>query len=318
MREPLLVLLGSTASGKEAAAVHAAAEISGEIVCADSAKPYRGLGIAAAAPPPEHVRKVPHHLVGVLDPTERLSAARWAEMARAACDAIRAAGRRPMVVGGTALYLKTLLYGMFEGPSGDPALREHLKSEEAAQPGCLHARLAAVDAAAAARLHPNDLKRVVRALEVFEKTGRPISELQAEWAAGPREPFVAVGLRRSAEDLRRRIDARVDRMEAAGLVEEVRALAAPGLLGPTAEELIGVKELLPALRREIAEGAAAEPAAIRAALEEVKRHTRLLARRQATWWRSFPDVRWLDVSSDEAARVTGERVAAEFLDALEG
>jgi tRNA dimethylallyltransferase len=311
VREPLLVLLGATASGKEAAAVHAAPELGAEIVCADSAKPYRGLGIAAAAPPAEHARAVPHHLVAVLDPAERLSAKRWAAMARETCAEIRSRGRRPLVVGGTALYLKSLLFGMFDGPEADPVLRARLRAEEEASPGALHARLAAVDAASAARLHRNDVKRLVRALEVHEKTGRPISELQREWTASPREPYAAVGLRRDPADLRRRIDARVARMATAGLVAEVRALVAAGGLGPTASEMIGVKELVPALRRETETGIS-DAAAIDAALAEIRQHTWILARRQATWWKQFPGVRWLDVSPEETPEVTGRRVAEAF------
>ena len=314
MSEPLLVLLGATASGKEAAAVHAAPALSAEIVCADSAKPYRGLSIASAAPTAEHARQVPHHLVAVIDPAERLSVARWAEMARDAIASVRACGRRPLVVGGTALYLKALLFGMFEGPAADAGLRERLRGEEAAAPGTLHARLAAVDPAAAARVHANDLKRLLRALEVHEKTGRPISELQSQWNEEPREPFVAVGLRRDRTDLRRRIDARVDRMAAAGLADEIRALAAPGVLGPTASEVIGVKELLPAVRRELETGVR-DDAAIAAALADVKRHTWTLARRQATWWKRFPGTTWLDVSPDESAEDTGARVAEAFREA---
>ena len=287
--------------------MHAAPDLGAEIVCADSAKPYRGLGIAAAAPPPEHARSVPHHLVGVLDPTERLSAARWAEMARDACADIRSRGRRPLVVGGTALYLKALLFGMFEGPGADQELRARLRADEAASPGTLHARLAAIDPVSAARLHRNDVKRLVRAIEVHEKTGRPISDLQREWSAAPRESYVAVGLRRDAVDLRRRIDARVARMASAGLVDEVRALVASGRLGPTSGEMIGVKELVPALSREIETGVA-DAAAIEAAFAEIRQHTWILSKRQATWWKSFPSVRWLDVSPEETAEVTGWRI----------
>jgi tRNA dimethylallyltransferase len=313
---PLFVVLGATAGGKEAAAVHAAEELGAEIVCADSAKPYRGLAIASAAPPEAHARRVPHHLAGSIDPSERLSAARWTEMARASIEEIRGNGRSPLVVGGTALYLKSLLFGMFAGPAADPELRERLRAEEAAAPGTLHARLSVVDPAAAAKLHANDVKRLLRALEVHEKTGRPISELQRQWSQEPREPFVAVGLRRDRADLRRRIDARVDRMAAAGLVDEIRALVAGEALGPTASEVIGVKELLPALRREIETGVRDE-AAIASALADVKRHTWTLARRQATWWKQFPGTIWLDVSPDEAAEDTGARVAETFLEAID-
>ncbi len=311
VKEPLLVLLGATATGKEAAAVHAAPLLGAEIVCADSAKPYRGLGIAAAAPPPAHVEAVPHHLVAVLDPSETLNAARWSNLARAAIAGISSRGRRPLVVGGTALYLKALLFGMFEGPSADAELRARLRAEEVALPGSLHARLASVDPVTAARLHRNDTKRLLRAIEVHEKTGRSITDLQKEWAAGPSEPYVAVGLRRDPADLRCRIDARVDRMVADGLLEEVRALVAAGRLGPTASEMIGVKELVPALRAEIETGIR-DAAAIAKAIGEVKQHSWVLARRQGTWWKGFPGIRWLDVSPDEGAGSIGRRVAAEF------
>jgi tRNA dimethylallyltransferase len=244
----------------------------------------------------------------VIDASERLNAALWTSMAQDALADIRGRGRRPLVVGGTALYLKTLLFGLFEGPSADPELRARLRAEEAASPGTLHARLAAVDPTSAARLHRNDVKRVLRALEIFEKTGRPISDLQRDWAAGPREAYVAVGLRRGPVDLRRRIDARVERMLSEGVVDEVRALLTSGGLGPTASEMIGVKEFLPALRRE-AETGVADAAAIAAGAADVKQHTWILSRRQATWWKSFPGIRWLDVAPDETSEATGYRVA---------
>ncbi len=307
--QPLLVVLGSTASGKEAAAVHAAPLLSAEIVLCDSAKPYRGIEIASAAPRPEHRAAVPHHLAGVLDPRERLNAAHWVELAEAAFADILARGRRPLVVGGTALYLRALLHGLFEGPRADPARRSALREEEEASPGALHARLALVDPVAAARLHPHDTKRLLRAVEVFEATGRPISDLQREWTGPPRRAYRAVGIRRTREDLRRRIDARVDRMVAEGLLDEVRRLVREDALGPTAAELIGVKELVPVVRDETATGRL-DDARWAQALVEVRRHTWSLARRQATWWKRFPDATWLDVPSDEPPHTTGERIAA--------
>jgi tRNA dimethylallyltransferase len=312
---PVLVVLGSTASGKEGAAVVAAPLLGAEIVCADSVKPYRGLAIAAAAPPAASLALVRHHLVGVLDPSERLHARRWCGLVEEAVAELRSRGARPLIVGGTALYLRALLFGLFEGPEGDPELRARLRADEAACPGTLHARLAAVDPVAAARLHPNDLKRLLRALEVHEKTGRPISELQAQWSGPPRIPYLAVGLRRDRADLRARIDRRVDRMVAEGLVDEVRAVAAPGRLGPTASEAIGVKELLPTLRRELETGTRDE-SALAAAVAEVKRNTWTFARRQETWWRRFPGVTWLDVPASEAPAETGRRIASHFGSAL--
>lgn len=305
-RPPLPVLLGPTASGKESAAVHAAALLDAELIVADSVKPYRGLGIAAAAPPPLHAARVPHHLVGCLDPSERLHAARWVGLAEAAIDDVRARGRTPLVVGGTALYLKALLFGLFEGPAADHALRARLRADDEAAPGTLHARLRDVDPEAAARIHANDRKRLLRALEVHEKTGRPISEVQREWGGPPRVPYRAVGLRRSREDLRDRIRRRIDRMVGQGLVAEIAARVAAGDLGPTAREAIGVKELVPLIE----EGRQDDPDALAAALEAVRAHTWQLARRQATWWKRFPDVTWLDVVPDEPPASVGARVAA--------
>ena len=303
---PLLVLLGPTASGKESSAVHAAPLLDAELIVADSVKPYRGLEIAAAAPPPAHAARVPHHLVGCLAPSERLHAARWVELAEGAIADVRARRRRPLLVGGTALYLKALLFGLFAGPAADHGLRERLRAEEEDAPGTLHARLAAVDPDAAARIHAHDLKRLLRALEVHEKTGRPISDVQREWGGAPRIPYRAVGLRRTREDLRDRIRRRIERMVEQGLVAEIEARVAAGDLGPTAREAIGVKELVPLIEQ----GLQHDAAELAHVLEAIRAHTWQLARRQGTWWKRFPDVTWLDVSEDETPEATGTRVAA--------
>ncbi len=312
MSEPLLVLLGPTASGKEAAAVHAAPALDAEIVTADSVKPYRGLTIAAAAPSAAQRARVPHHLVGILDPAERLSAARWLEAAESAFADIRARDRRPLVVGGTALYLKALLFGLFEGPPADHELREELRALEASEPGALHTRLRLADPVAADRIHANDVKRLVRALEVVAATGRPISERQTQWTGAPGRSVLLAGIRRTPEDLRARISGRVGRMVDAGLLDEIRALVPEGALGPTAGEAIGVKELVPVLREECA----SDSPAMAEALEAVTRHTRHLARRQRTWFKRFDDVDWLDVAPDASPEDTGMRVAESFLGRL--
>jgi len=214
------------ASGKERLALAVAERLGGEIISADSMKVYRGLDIGTAKPDAEARRRVPHHLVDVAEPTETFSAARWLALADAAIAEVAARGRVPIVSGGTPFYLKALLEGLFEGPAADPDLRRRL-AEEARAGGteALHARLARVDPAAARRIHPNDLRRIVRALEVWEKTGRPISDLQRQWGAGRRRyrPLL-VAIRRSPEDLTRRITERARRMLEAGLVDEVRRL----------------------------------------------------------------------------------------------
>ncbi len=318
----LLVLLGPTASGKESSAIHAAEHMAAtglpgselprvELVVCDSVKPYRGLGIAAAAPPAAHVGRVPHHVVDCIDPREPLNAARWVALAEAAIADIRSRGLRPLVVGGTALYLKALLFGLFDGPPADPALRAELRAIEAATPGALHARLTSADPAAATRIHPHDLKRLLRALEVHAATGRPISEAQQQWTAGPRVAYRAVGLRRTREDLRDRIERRVRRMVDQGLLAEVAARQAEGALGPTAIEAIGVKELLP-LVASAADVHAIPASELAAALESIRAHTWQLARRQINWWKHFPEVHWLDVAADESPAETGRRVADAF------
>ena len=306
---PLFVILGPTASGKESAAVHAAPLLCAELIVADSVKPYRGLGIAAAAPPPEHAARVPHHLVGCLAPSERLHAARWVALAESAIADVRSRGKTPLLVGGTALYLTALLVGLFEGPPADETLRARLRADEAAAPGILHERLCYVDPEAAARIHANDRKRLLRALEVHEKTGRPISEVQQEWGGGPRIAYRALGLRRQRDDLRDRIERRIARMVAQGLVAEVAARVAAGDLGPTAAEAIGIKELVPLIRagRETDAGSLAQ------ALEQIRAHTWQLARRQTTWWKRFPDVEWLDIAAGESAEQVGARAAARLL-----
>lgn len=309
--EPLLVVLGPTASGKESTASWVAPHLNAELVVCDSVKPYRGLGIASAAPPPGHEAAVPHHLVGVVEPWEPLNAARWLELAERAIRRLRERGKRVVIAGGTALYLKSMLFGIFEGPAADRELRARLEREEERAPGSLHKRVRAIDPVTAGRVHAHDTKRLVRAIEVFEKTGRPISAQQAEWDAGPRLPYVAVGLRRERSDLVSRIDGRVERMVEAGLLDEIRALLEPGVLGPTAAEAIGVKELVPLLREEAASGVL-DRDALEQALERVRIHTRQLSRHQTKWWRRFPGVHWIDVEPDDPREHIGARALEIF------
>jgi tRNA dimethylallyltransferase len=227
--------------------------------------------------------------------------------ARAAIADIAARGRLPLVVGGTALYLKSLTEGLFDGPPADPALRDRL-NHRAQREGvpALHRELVALDPAAAARIHPNDRKRIVRALEVHELTGRPLSAQQQQWGrADPAYDITWIGLHRSRDDLHRRIEQRVRRMFDAGLVEEVRRLpAAPGGLGPTAGEALAYREVVEHLagRMTLAE-----------AMQATVAHTRQFAKRQLTWFRRFAAVNWIDVPPEEPAERTAERIAAAGL-----
>jgi tRNA dimethylallyltransferase len=299
---PILVITGQTASGKEALALAAAARLGGEIVSADSMKVYREMDIGTAKASAQQRTAVPHHLLDVADPGEVFSTAAWRRMAEETISAIHARGRTPIVSGGTPLYLKALLEGMFEGPAADPAIRERLKVEaETFAAPALHERLAKVDPVAASRIHPNDLRRITRALEVWELTGTPISELQKQWGRrSPRwQPLVAA-IRRQHEDLTERIRRRVERMIATGLVDEVRRLAArPGGLARGARQALGYAEVLDFLAGRLTE---------RELVPAIIAHTRQFARRQMTWLARFPDITWLDAAPDTPTDALADEV----------
>jgi tRNA dimethylallyltransferase len=285
VRGRLLVVAGPTASGKTALAVSLAERLGGEIVNADSQQVYRRLDVGTAKPTPADRSRVPHHLLDVVEPGEGMDAARWAALADAAIADIAARGRLPIVTGGTGLYLRALLHGVVPAPGRDPALRARLE-EEAARLGrpALHARLAAVDPAAAARIRPNDLVRVVRALEIMAGGGRA-SELHAAHAfREDRYDATILALDPPRAGLHARIDARVREMFAAGLLEETRSLLArsggvlPGRLpigyAEAAEHLAGALSLDEAVRR-------------------VQVAHRRYARRQIIWLRRERGVEWI-------------------------
>jgi tRNA dimethylallyltransferase len=281
-----IVLTGPTGSGKSALALDWAERLGAEIVAMDSMTLYRGMDIGTAKPTPEDRRRIPHHLIDVLDPWESASVAWWLDRAAERVADIRDRGRRVLFVGGTPLYLKALLRGLFEGPPADPELRARLEAEaEHDGDAALHARLAAVDPAAAARLHPNDRRRVVRALEVWERTGRPISDWQRQWrAAGAPGPPVYC-LDRPREELYARIDQRVLDMLAAGWLDEARRLRElPRPLSREAAAAVGYRELWDFLdgRRPWDDAVCA-----------IQQRTRNYAKRQLTWFRHLPECRFV-------------------------
>ncbi len=280
------VLTGPTASGKTALAVELAERLGAEIVSVDSMALYRGLDLGTAKPTAEERRRARHYLVDVLEPWESASVAWWRQQAEACFREIEGRSRRVLLVGGTPFYLKVLLHGLFEGPPADADVRRRLHQEAETQgPHALHARLAAADAVTAGRLHPNDVRRVVRALEVLELTGRPLSAWQTQWpqaAAPPAEPAVPqiLWLNLPRDELYARIDARVDAMFAAGLLDEVRGLLTlPRPLSREARQALGYKEVLDHLA-----GGPDLPTTIAA----VKTRTRNFAKRQITWFRHLP------------------------------
>ncbi len=296
-------LTGPTAGGKSSVAVELAQRIGAEIVSMDSMALYRGMDIGTAKPTSGERRSLPHHLIDILEPHVEYSLAQYLEAAHRARDEIRGRGREVLFVGGTPLYLKGLLRGVFEGPPADWVLRRRLRDEEAERgPGHLHRRLADVDPVAAGRLHANDTRRLIRAIEVFEKTGRPISELQEQFETGhPAEACRVFVLDWPRETLYERINRRVDAMFAAGLVEEVRSLLArPEPLSRTARQAVGYRETFDYLQGRYSRGAA---------VELVKRHTRQFAKRQGTWFRGLCECRFVPVSDPFDPAAVAERVA---------
>ena len=281
---PAVLLMGPTASGKSALALALAGRFAAEIVSVDSAQVYRGMDIGTAKPEAEARRRVAHHLIDSIDPTEAYSAARFRADALAAVAAIRARGHVPLLVGGTMLYFKALIEGLSALPPADPAMRARLDAR-AAREGwpALHAELARIDPATAARLEPADAQRIQRALEVFAATGTPLSRLQGARAPGPGlGPVVPIALLppdRAA--LHAAIAERFDRMLAAGLVDELRVLRGRHALAPELPSMrcVGYRQAWAFL-----EGAIDAPALRATGIAA----TRQLAKRQFTWLRTLP------------------------------
>jgi tRNA dimethylallyltransferase len=302
-RPRVVVICGPTAVGKTGVGIAAARALNGEVISADSMQVYRGMDIGTAKPTPAERAVVPHHLLDVADPDEPFDAAHFTRLARPLVYQLHAAGKVPVVVGGTGLYIKALLRGLFAAGQVDPGVRRRLAAEADAQGApALHARLQAVDPQTAARLHPNDRVRILRALEVYASAGRPISELQQEHRFGE-SPFTAltIGLTLPREALYARIDARVDAMVAAGLEEEVRGLLVRGY-GPGLRPMqsIGYSHMLAAIAGELSRAEC---------LRTLKRDTRRFAKRQMTWFRADLGTVWLDPGRiDEVLRL-----AAAFL-----
>lgn len=288
----LLVIVGPTASGKSDLAVRLAERIGGEIVNADSVQVYRGLDIGAAKPTTEVQERVPHHLIDIVDPDEDFTASDYCRVAASAITDIHARGRIPVVVGGTGLYIKTLLQGLIDSPSGDESIRQELRQFASLHGNeALHHRLVEVDPVAAAEIHPNNLVRVVRALEVFLISGQPLSALQKDHSFGGNHYApLKIGLSMDRAMLYRRIDERVDAMLAAGLEEEVRRLLAAGC-SPELKSMrsLGYKEMCAYLAGECP---------LNEAIELIKRDTRHYAKRQLTWFKKDPGIKWFEYSTN--------------------
>ena len=279
----MLVILGPTASGKSELAFELARRAGAEILSFDSMQVYRGMDIGTAKPSADERARVRHHLIDVVDPNQVFTAARFVEMAEIVIADVAQRGVALIATGGTPLYYKMLFEGMFEGPGADVEIRERLREQSNEE---LHQRLSQVDPAAAQRIHVNDTKRLIRALEVFELTGQPISQMQQQWEGqSARHQATWIGLDWPREELNRRINARVKGMIEAGWVQETRSLLEKfGTLSKTASEATGYHEIMEHLQGRMS---------LELALEQIKIATRQLARRQMKWFRRFANVNWL-------------------------
>ena len=289
MAEKIICVVGPTACGKTRLGVLLAKKYDGEVVSADSMQIYKGMTIGTAAPTEDEMEGVPHHMIAVADPAEQWSAARYAQAAIPIVEDILARGKRPILVGGTGLWLDAVVKGHgFAGGCAGGAVRKELQDRLAREGiGELLEELRQADPEAAERLHPADTKRILRALEVYRETGKTISAHNAETAAlPPRYDAVWIGLQfRDRADMKALIDRRVDKMVEAGLLDEVRSLLQSGLpRDATALQAIGYKEFL-----RVLDGTATEAEAI----AEVKLRSRQYAKRQLTWLRRNPDIRWI-------------------------
>ena len=294
MKPRLLVIAGPTASGKSALALDLVEQLNGEIICVDSLTVYRGLAIGSAKPTAEQQQRVPHHLLDIREPTDPFTASDFRTAAAAAIHEIAGRGKRPILAGGTGLYLRSLLRGLNKAPGEDPVLREALRERLEREGGAvLLAELAKVDPDTAQRLHPNNRNRIIRALEVFQTSGIPLAQFQAEHGFAD-SPYHALQfcLDLPRPKLYQRIDERVDAMLAAGLVAEVQGLLQSGVPADCKPlQAIGYKEVVAYLQGNYDQ---TEMTRL------IKRNTRHFAKRQLTWFRAEPEMQWVAYPENSA------------------
>jgi tRNA dimethylallyltransferase len=296
VQRPVIALIGPTAAGKSAVALRLAAELGAEILSVDSMQVYRGMDIGTAKPTPPQQERIRHHLVDVVDPDSDFTVAKFVERADAVIADAASRDVSLIATGGTPLYFKALFEGLFDGPGADLSIRTRLNTQPLNE---LHVQLSRVDPAAADRIHINDRKRLVRALEVWELTGRPISSFQTAWHSGTaRHAACWFGLLWEKDELNRRINARVRQMIDAGWIDETRGLLQKfGTLSKTAAQATGYFELIEHIQGRIS---------LNDAIEQIKIATRQLARRQMKWFRRFRNVQWL--GGNESAEALTRRI----------
>ncbi len=275
-----IFLTGPTASGKTSIGIEFAQQIGAEIISLDSMAIYRRMDIGTAKPTPRERFLVKHYMIDIVEPSETYSLASYLAEAERIQSDILSRGKEALFVGGTPLYLKGLIQGIFDGPPADMALRAKWSAEEEQTPGILHQKLASIDPNSAIKLHPNDTKRIIRALEIYTKTGKPISFYQTQFQGPLKNHSPLFVLTWNRETLYKRINLRVDQMMKEGLLDEVRSLLTEEKeLSQTASAAVGYRELIAHLQGTLS---------LNEAVEKIKQGTRNFAKRQMTWFRSFP------------------------------
>ena len=305
MKDPVLIfIVGPTAVGKSETGLCLAGRLNAEIVCCDAMQVYREIVIANDKPSSKIRALVPHHLVDILSVTEDFNVARYRELAVSAIRDVQKRGKTPLIIGGSGMYVSVLLDGIFEGTAPGEDLREELIEEERAKGlGFLHERLKALDPQAAAKIHPHDPQRIIRALEVALSTGQPLSHLQEKreglWGKMPIKIFA---LNRPRQELYRRAEARVDGMFAKGLLEEIKQVSALPL-SVTARKIIGIPEIMGYFKGEHD---------LERAKYLMKLHTRHYIKRQLTWFRRDKRLTWIDISPDQSAAQVADIILARI------
>ena len=289
----MILILGVTASGKGRLVYDLAEYIGAEIISIDSMKVYRRMDIGTAKPPKNARQRIKYHLIDIIEPSDSFSVGAFLDATSNAMRQIKRRNRKIVAVGGTALYIKSLLYGLFDGAGTDEQIRAELR-ERAETEGLteLHRELKKIDPAAAERINPNDAKRIIRALEVYQLTDKPISSFQKQWEQRQfKHDWTIIGFRREKADASSRINKRVKKMISAGLVDEVKSLLDEEKpLSKQARCAIGYAEIIEHLSGQMS---------LEDAIESIKINTRRLAKGQRTWFKTFQNVHWLDIAEEE-------------------
>lgn len=283
----VIIILGPTAVGKTGVSLKLAKALSTEIISADSMQIYRHMDIGTAKPSPDELKEVPHHLINILSPDQPFSAGMFKERAVQIIDGLHGINKIPIIAGGTGLYIRSLTRGLFDGPPADWPLRERLKEEEKTfGKGHLHKYLSSIDPEAAARISPNDLRRTIRAIEVSAGGDKTISEFQKAETKPAMYNFIKIGLSRDRKELYGLIEARIDTMIERGLLHEAQDLLK---MDPdrTAMQALGYKEMTQHINGQIG---------FEEAVRLLKKHTKMYAKRQVTWFKKEPDINWVDIT----------------------